>query len=113
MAGRWGPWERASVLGALAGEGRRAGRAGELGYGARTCWAEREAGKELAQVWAARGGKERKTGPAVERNRTGRRERGAWVGFGTKLGWVLFLIQTKLNLFELKFEFEIKPHSTK
>ena len=77
------------MLGELAGEGRRAGRAGELGCGARTCWAEREAGKELAQVWAARGGKERKTGPAVERNRTGRRERGAWVGFGTKLGWVL------------------------
>ena len=90
MSGRWGPWERASVLGELAGEGRRAGRAGELGCGARTCWAEREAGKELAQVWAARGGKERKTGPAGERNRTGRRERGAWVGFGTKLGWVLF-----------------------
>ena len=120
------------MLGELAGEGRRAGRAGELGCGARTSWAEREAGKELAQVWAARGGKERKTGPAGERNRTGRRERGAWVGFGTELGWVLLgfglalgfgllfyfpfsflvlnLIQTK---FEFKFEFEFKPHSNK
>ena len=60
------------MLGELAGEGRRAGRAGELGCGARTCWAEREAGKELAQVWAARGGKERKKGWAgVEGNGPG------------------------------------------
>ena len=78
------------MLGELAGEGQRAGRAGKRGCGARTCWAEREVGKKLAQVWAAWEGKERKTGPAGERNRTGRRERGAWVGFGTKLGWVLF-----------------------
>jgi len=104
------------VLGELAGEGRRAGRAGELGCGARTCWAEREAGKELAQVWAARGGKERKTGPAGERNRTGRRERGAWVGFGTKLGWVLFYFLSPFfsklhpNLFEFKLNFEFKPY---
>ena len=79
-----------------------------------------------AGSWAAG----RRAGPAGERNRAGRRERGAWVGFGTKLGWVLlgfglalgfgllfyfpfsflFLLQTK---FEFKSKFEFKPHSNK
>ena len=78
-----------------------------------TRWAEREAGvgagqRQLGRRGAGRAGGERekeeadraglgsgprgkgrKTGPAGERNRAGRRERGAWVGFGTKLGWVL------------------------
>ena len=73
------------MLGALAGEGRRAGRAGELGYGARTCWAEREAGKELAQVWAARGGKERSWA-------------GLSVGFGP--GWCGFSFSISILLFQ-------------
>ena len=76
----------------------RAGSQGSRPARARAGLRVRERGRGLAEAlaWAraglgrARGGKERKTGPAGERNRTGRRERGAWVGFGTKLGWVLF-----------------------
>ena len=75
----------------------RAGSQGSRPARARAGLRVRERGRGLAEAlaWAraglgrARGGKERKTGPAGERNRTGRRERGAWVGFGTKLGWVL------------------------
>jgi len=75
----------------------RAGSQGSRPARARAGLRVRERGRGLAEAlpWAraglgrARGGKERKTGPAGERNRAGRRERGAWVGFGTKLGWVL------------------------
>jgi len=126
------------VARALTGGVGRAGSQGSRPARARAGLRVRERGRGLAEAlaWAraglgrARGGKERKTGPAGERNRAGRRERGAWVGFGTKLGWVLlgfglalgfgllfyfpfsflFLLQTK---FEFKSKFDFKPHSNK
>ena len=131
-AGKWdrqvGRARRARCGRRWAAARSRAGLKRSRPGGARASWAEvRDAG-EAGSAWAraglgrARGGKERKTGPAGERNRAGRRERGAWVGFGTKLGWVLsfispfhfsilFLIQT--TQIEFKFQFEFKPSTLK
>ena len=75
---------RACGEGAGRGRWRVLGRAGQAG-GGEWVWAGsggRETGwlrRWLGPDWAERG----------ERNRAGRREKGVWVGFGTKLGWVL------------------------
>ena len=92
LAERWGQAEK-GWLGLLAGLVLRLGRVRDEGVG--RCGEEGERGAGWAGlVWAAR--------------------LDWFFSFSSSISFpFLFLIQTKLNLFELKFEFEIKPHSIK
>ena len=97
------------LLGRCARHGPEGERKGG-GSGPDRDWAERRGRKR--RRWAA--GEEEKDW-AVGKD-SGRAGLGCWAGFRVFfLSHFLFffLIQTKLNLFEFRFEFEFKPHSIK